>query len=407
MTQTDSLLANVMTALDTVSAPQMGDAAFAVLSKPLDLKYLWIYVADYSEETLEPFPNIRSPSPPAQSVSIVGSVAGRAYQKGSIEEESRNGDTTIWIPLFQRSESIGVLALGTNNGPALEPLALALGLIVASALLGTRRHSDVFEVARGAKQLRLAAAMQWDLLPIHSYSDPWVQIAGRLEPAYDIGGDAFDFAVNTDFLELGVFDAMGRGLNSTVLSSLAIGSYRFARRRRATLGEVVVEIDAAVASVGEGEQFVTGHICQLDLTMGRLKWINAGHPLPILMRKGDSTLFSPATPVVPFGLRNHPEATEDRIDPIEIELEPDDILLFYSDGLVEARGKGGGIEFGLQMLIDLVTRNWSPRATLSATVRLVLDAVKHHSEMDMRDDATLLAVRWLGPKEVESPPPPE
>ena len=56
-------------------------------------------------------------------------------------------------------------------------------------------------------------------------------VAGLLEPAYEVGGDCFDYALNGDvMLDVAVFDAMGHGLPSSIISGLAVGAYRHARR---------------------------------------------------------------------------------------------------------------------------------------------------------------------------------
>ena len=105
-----------------------------------------------------------------------------------------------------------------------------------------------------------------------------------------------------------------------------------------------------------------------------------------------------AEPMLPFGLGTEPG------HPTEVKLQPNDLLLLYSDGLIEARAAGSDEEWGLERLKDMVTRSWSPDSSLPSMVRLVLDSVKEHSELDLRDDATLFAVRWLGKDQLTPEP---
>lgn len=72
--------------------------------------------------------------------------------------------------------------------------------------------------------------MQWDLLPPLVLRTPNVAIAGMLEPAYDVGGDCFDYALNDRVLSISVMDAMGHGVGAALISALAVGSYRHDRR---------------------------------------------------------------------------------------------------------------------------------------------------------------------------------
>lgn len=391
MIEPDTIFARLLERLNQAPAAAMLDVAYEVLSEPLDLRHLWLYVADYAEQTLEPVPSRFNPPPP-DSIRIRGTVPGRAFlTRGPVEAEGdAQGGPILWVPVYQRSDSIGVLGLGVKaHGDGVPFYASALGALIGAAVVGARRHSDVFEISRGAGQLALAAMMQWDLLPLPSYADSRVHIAGGLEPAYDIAGDSFDFAANDGRLDLSVFDAMGHGLGATVLTTLAVGAYRLGRRRGRSLQDLAAEIDRAVLFQGAGEAFVTGHICTLDLQAGQLDWINVGHPLPLLIRNHTSSEAEPVEPMLPFGLEGAPP------DPAQLQLEPGDIVLFYSDGVIDALSSGGE-PFGVGRLVDVAGRHYAAGASLSLGGRHILDDVLAHAGHRLRDDATLLALRWLG-----------
>lgn len=98
--------------------------------------------------------------------------------------------------------------------------------------------------------------MQWDLLPPLSLDSGRVSVAGLIQPAYDVGGDSFDYAINGDTLDFAIFDAMGHGLGSAQLSHLAVSSYAEARRRRA--GLAAVEHQSPDAAPGEPRMGVHG-----------------------------------------------------------------------------------------------------------------------------------------------------
>ena len=143
----------------------------------------------------------------------------------------------MWAPVRERAERIGVLELGF---PSLEPderrdelLALAddLGLLVGHLTHTAGRYTDLIELRRRRRPMNLAAEMQWDLLPPLSFSSPELAIAGLLEPAYFVAGDAFDYSLNGEMLGFAIIDAMGHGVNSTLASTLALGAFRYGRRR--------------------------------------------------------------------------------------------------------------------------------------------------------------------------------
>jgi Stage II sporulation protein E (SpoIIE) len=387
----DTVFRRLVEELNNAPAAAMLDVAYEVLSEPLGLRHLWLYMADYSEQKLEPVPCRFNPPPP-DPISIRGSLPGRAYLSRAPTEAEGDGQggPILWVPVVQRSDSIGVLGLGVKaHSDEVPSWASALGALIGGAVVGARRHADVFEMSKGAGQLRLAAMMQWDLLPMPSYADSGLHIAGGLEPAYDIAGDSFDFAANDGRLDLAIFDAMGHGLGATLLTTLAVGAYRLARRRLRSLPEMAKDVDRAVAFQGDGEAFVTGHLCALDVRAGRLEWINVGHPLPVLIRNHASMEIGPADPMLPFGLDGAPPK------PTQIQLEPADILLFYSDGVVDAVSRHGE-PYGLARLVDQAGRHYAGGASLAPGVRHILDEVKEHAENRLRDDGTVLAVRWLG-----------
>jgi serine phosphatase RsbU (regulator of sigma subunit) len=97
---------------------------------------------------------------------------------------------------------------------------------------------------RRRRPMNLAAEMHWDILPATCYTGPTVAIGGALEPAYEIGGDAFDYSVNGRLLDFTILDAMGHGLQAALLSTQAVGAYRYARRRHESLVETSMTIGA-------------------------------------------------------------------------------------------------------------------------------------------------------------------
>lgn len=383
----DSVLAELLDRLDSTSAESMIDDSFDILRDTLELRHLWLYVADYAEEELLPVPNLRTLPPPEGSISIGGSVAGRCYRGREIIESDDGEGPTLWVPILRRSERLGVLAFGLKeHSPWIAALAPSVALAIGSVIVGATHHSDVFELARGARHLSLAAALQWDLLPLPVYQDPSLELAGRVEPAYDIGGDAFDFAANPQATEIAVFDAMGHGLHSTLLTTLAVGAYRFTRRRGHDLAAMARDIDEAVVAYPLEDVFVTGHLCRLH-DDGRLEWVNAGHPVPLVVRDHTASPLGDAPPMLPFGLEGRPG------DITTVQLQPSDIVLFYSDGVIEARPEGGEA-FGMERFVDMAGRHGDPDTDPFLLVRLILDAVKEHARGVLRDDATLVAVRW-------------
>jgi serine phosphatase RsbU (regulator of sigma subunit) len=266
-----------------------------------------------------------------------------------------------------------------------EMLGVFAGLVVAAAA----RVSDVPYVRRRGRAMSLPAGMQWDLLPPLSARTGGALIAGVLEPAYDIAGDAFDYAVSGGDLHFAILDGLGHGISSTMLTGLAVGAYRHARRDGAPVAGMHAAIDAALAGYYGDDSFATGVIARLATGAGRLEWSCAGHPRPMLLRGRKVVAELSCDAVLPFGLGDGAPKT------VVQDLEPDDAVLLYTDGVTEARTPDGEL-FGQERLVDLLEREAASGQAGEELLRRLVQAVLDHQSGGLRDDATLLLVQWTG-----------
>lgn len=176
-------------------------------------------------------------------------------------------------------------------------------------------YSDFFARLRRRKVMSLAAEIQWDLQPPLTFAAARVVITGARKPAYEIGEDTFHCAVTGDSADLLVLDSAGHGLPAALLASAAVGAYRHARREDRELPEISVAMDEVVR-----QQFATGSppppSFDLIWTPAQLPWINAGHPAPLIVRRGSLVHPPPCPPSRPLGLQDgKPFACKLRLKP--------------------------------------------------------------------------------------------
>jgi serine phosphatase RsbU (regulator of sigma subunit) len=293
--------------------------------------------------------------------------------------------------VMEASTRTGVLAVTVADPiPDVIGRAEQLGIFAGLAAAALLRVSDTAGVRRQHRVMSLPASMQWDLLPPPSRRVGGAEIAGMLEPAYEIAGDAFDYAVTGSALHFAVLDGVGHGLGSTVLTGLAVGAYRHSRRDGVPLPDMHQAIDQALYGYYDDDSFATGVLATLDTAVGRLEWTCAGHPPPLLLRgrKVTGELDCPAT--LPFGLGTGTPAVG------SCDLEPGDAVLVYTDGVTEARTPEGEL-FGLDRLADLLEREAASGQPPQELIRRLVRAVLDHQAAQLRDDATVLLVRWTGP----------
>jgi serine phosphatase RsbU (regulator of sigma subunit) len=343
-----------------------------------------IYLADFAHQVLLPL------ATGLAEEKVAGTMAGRAFASGQPVTSQREGSVRVWVPVVEQTTRTGVLAVTVPEASeAVLAQAELLGVFAGLAVAAAARVSDIPHVRRGGRVMSLPAGMQWDLLPPLSARTGGALIAGLLEPAYDIAGDAFDYAVNGGDLHFAILDGMGHGIASTLLTGLAVGAYRHSRRH----GEPVVGIHSAIDRVLAGYyddlSFATGIVGRLTAASGRLEWSCAGHPPPLLLRGRKVVAELDCNPTLPFGLGGGPP------QPSTEQLEPDDAVLLYTDGVVEARTQDGEL-FGMDRLADLLEREAASGRTPEEQLRRLVRAVLEHQAGGLRDDATLLLVHWTG-----------
>jgi len=317
-----------------------------------------------------------------------GTVPGRVYRTEVAHIASVDG-TVVWLPLLDGGDRLGVLGLAIPEPISeIPPMFEAFASLVALLLVSKSAYGDAVEQTRRTAAMDLAAEMRWGLLPPPTFVSPAVSIAGALEPSYQIAGDCFDYAVNGSVLHFAIFDAVGHGLMASRIANLGVSSYRNARRLGLNLGETYEFMDTVLDHEVGHSYFTTAQLAELELDSGALRWVNAGHPTPMLLRHGRIRhLEASARPPLGLGRLIGGEAT------VALTcLEPGDRLLLYSDGITEAYDPSGE-QFGEARLGDFLVRASASGEHLPETVRRLMHALMSEGSTP-RDDATVLLVEW-------------
>ncbi len=387
------VLGGLVRELDRAAPTDLVEVCRTWVVQKLGVQECALLLADYSETTLEPVPagegTVKLPR-----FDVDGSAAGVAYRQqravraavpasaGAAPES-----TVTYLPVSMRTERLGVLAVIQRAMNQVDRLDILndVAQILAYVLTGARRYTDQFETLRRRRDLGLAAEIQWELLPVLAYELPRFSIAGALEPAYDIGGDTFDYAVSAQLLTVSITDAVGHGLRAAMLSSLTVSAMRNTRRGGSAILAQTRTANRHLTEQFAPAEFVTGLILQLEVATGQGCVINAGHPPPLLLREGAVSVVDLA-PDPPMGLS--PD-TAYRLQ--AITLLPGDRLLLLTDGVDEAHDVGGP-EFGLDRVADMLRS----QAGLPPVefVRRLTKAVADYRSGPLADDVTAVCLDW-------------
>jgi serine phosphatase RsbU (regulator of sigma subunit) len=355
-------------------------------ARAMGARELVVYVVDYGQRVLLP---VNDPAGPTrETVSIEGTVAGRAFSEVADRYVAAECDAVrLWLPLLNGTERLGVVEMVFDelDDPTRFRCRQVAGLL-AEVILTRRLYGDSLEVLRRLRPMALEAEMQWNLLPPLSFAAGHVVVSGILEPSYDVAGDAFDYAVNGDIAHVAVFDAVGHGFEASLLASVAMAAYRNARRSGLNLPDTYRSMNKWIANKFP-ERFVTSILAELDTRTGNYRWVNAGHHPAMLVRDAQVVKMLDAAPDLPLGLEpSQPTVASE-------QLQPDDRILLYTDGVVEARDEAGEF-FGLPRLADLFTRACADQRPAPETMRRLNHAVLDHQHGDLQDDATMLLLEW-------------
>lgn len=343
-----------------------------------------VLLADYGQQQLTPFGADTAPAP------VDGSVAGRVFATGQPQTTPlEDGRHVLWLPLLHGANRLGVCRLTTATAapPQLVTALTTLCGLLAEQVSSLNRCGDTIEQVRRSEPMQLAAEIVWSMLPPLSFATAEVSLAAVLEPCYEVGGDVFDYAAAPDRWQLALFDAAGHGIGATALSGLALNAYRNARRTGLDLLDCYRSIDQWVAAQYP-EAFVTAILAELDTRTGVLRYINAAHPSPLLIRDGVHAQELSRPTASACGLQEfvgrHPQVAQQR-------LQPGDRLLLYTDGVVEARTEDQF--FGVPRL-DLTIKAIADRLPPPETMRRLRQAVLEHQQYVLQDDATAVLLQW-------------
>jgi hypothetical protein len=291
--------------------------------------------------------------------------------------------------------------ISINFGPLRHDLIV--GLSAAFALLGTVvvvgvRFGDYVRGKQIEKELAAARQVQLGLFPAEHSIATHMEFAARCVPAWEVGGDLYDVFETADGDTAFVLgDVSGRGLSAALLMGLVQGAVRasytgqVAQRCQHTAEELNRLLYAKTAL----DRFVTLFCCTFDARSGILGYVNAGHCPPLLIRGGAEVLrLEVGGPVLGM-------LADARYDYGEVMVEAGDLLVIYSDGIVEA-ADAHEQEFGEERLISVIERNWrNPPAEICESI--VANVNTFIGSQAARDDQTLVIAR-LEPSEIERIP---
>jgi serine phosphatase RsbU (regulator of sigma subunit) len=383
-------------------------------AQALGISGVRIFLADLQQHQLRALPGGigRAPSP----LVIDSTLAGRAFKTITVQRvaagEHPDG-RRLWVPLVDGTERLGVMEVslaeesgkteaerppGADGRQTVLDRCRMLGSFAGLVIAAKSVYSDSFARIQRSREMALQAEMVWAFMAPRTFATSKVLLAAALEPAYDVGGDAFDYSLLGEHLHVSIFDSVGHDLTAGLISSVAMAACRSIRRSGGDLTELATRADQAIADQFGASRFATALLCDLDTRTGMFIWIPCGHPPPLLIRDSKVIKELRREPRLPLGL------TEDRVEPgfpvhaaspvYTEQLQPRDRLLLYTDGVTDARAADDQM-FGLARLGDFVIRHSAAGLPAPETLRRLNRAIVDYQQGRVRDDATVVLLEWM------------
>jgi sigma-B regulation protein RsbU (phosphoserine phosphatase) len=318
-------------------------------------------------------------------------LASSSRQKAGVE---CSGTTIAQIqgrfPLRAEGDVLGYLDIHGEKPISEESADLFRGLaaFMAISLEKFRLYRQMLEKEKMEKELQVARDIQQSFLLQRPQDFPGLDMAFVNIPSSKVGGDYYEIIpLNDREVVLSINDVCGHGVPASLLMAIFRSNFVFQIRRGDGIARTIGHLNRLIAETTEANLYVTSFSASLDCAAGELTYINAGHPQPLVVRGGNLLPLEAGNTVV--GMFPDVDYVVSRF-----AMQPGDVLLLYTDGVLEAENDRGE-EYAIDRLsAAAVAHRALPAAAMHAA--LIADLKKFCRRGDFSDDVTLMVVKFLG-----------
>lgn len=239
-------------------------------------------------------------------------------------------------------------------------------------------------------ELRIASEIQMGMIPkiFPPFPDREdIDLYAVLRPAKEVGGDLYDFFIDSEKLYFTIGDVSGKGIPASLFMAVTRSLFRSIAVHLKDPVSIVESMNNSIAETNESNMFVTLFVGVLDLQTGVLDYCNAGHNPPIFITHTGEVNYMSVQPNIPVGLfDNFPYQGE------QIIISPDSKLFMYTDGLTEAENPTAEL-FSDAKLLQCVAENKN-ESPFELIKRIVGQVMAHADTAPQSDDLTILVIEY-------------
>lgn len=249
------------------------------------------------------------------------------------------------------------------------------------------RVNDMQEMERSVNQ---AQRRQLHLLPVDPAPDEIADIAVIYRPLQAVSGDFLDFySLADNKFGVAIGDVSGHGVETAIVMGMAKMAFRVRSQAHGSVRDLMTYANQDLFTELRRTAFITGVFAVIDRDTHQMQYVRAGHPKPLLKRaKGGCTELEGQG--LPFGVDKGPRFAAG-LQECAVDLEPGDVLLLYTDGVIEAGPATA--QFGVERLREAL-ETAPADASARAVLKHIADAVDAFvGEGVMGDDVTLICLK--------------
>ena len=311
--------------------------------------------------------------------SIRHAVRPLRYLNDSAKEVAQGRFDTL-LPTFERQDEI------TQLRDSFDTMQQSLVKYIADLEATTAKKAAMENEMQLAKKIQMSMIPQ-KFPPFPKRTD--IDIFGSLTPAKTVGGDLFDFIIRNERLLFCIGDVSGKGMPAALMMTVVRFLFRSVAAHSDTPKQIVEIINDCFSADNKTMMFCTFFLGVLDLKTGLLQYCNAGHEAPFILHRGERDVERLSVkPNIALGvMEGKPFLAEER------QLQPEDLLFFYTDGLTDATNAEGQM-FDIERVKETLRQSVdNDLADAAAYVRRMTDEVAAFvKDAPQADDLTLLAV---------------
>jgi phosphoserine phosphatase RsbU/P len=310
---------------------------------------------------------------------------GQVQERMMIEAMSELAST---LPAERRAEVLASIDdTGVGDTSTLTKLAKTLSNLTAQVTQAVQTREAH---ARMSRELEIASRLQHSVLPKDALRNAVLNTYATMIPAFEVGGDFYDYwMLDEHRLAVVIADVSGKGVPGALFMAITRTLLRASDRSEleASVAQFIEPINDFLSIDNDQAMFVTAWFGVLDFRTGAIRYVNAGHNPPVLMRKGECSYLEPAGNVA-LGAMDGLQFGER-----ELQLDRDDVLVLYTDGVTEATSLDKQL-FGEEALKQVLTN-----VELAARIpESIVAAIRVHEKgAPQADDITILAIHFNGP----------